>query len=148
MKQIETQITIDASPENVWQVLTNFDEYLSWNPFIKSIEGNLIKGSKLTVEIQPENMKPQIFKPTVISIEKNHQFSWLGHLWVKGLFDGNHYFELKPKGNKTIFVHGEKFSGIMVPLIISMIGENTKKDFIAMNEALKAKVESLVKNSA
>ena len=87
MKQIETQTTINASPENVWQVLTNFDEYPSWNPFIKSIAGNLVKESKLIVKIQPENMKPQIFKPTVISIEKNH-FSWLGHLWVKGLFDG------------------------------------------------------------
>lgn len=147
MKQIETQISIDASVENVWQVLTNFSDYPTWNPFIKSIEGNLVKGSKLTVEIQPENMKPQTFQPTVSSIEKNHQFSWLGHLWIKGLFDGNHYFALHSKGNKTVLIHGEKFSGMLVPLLFSMMGEKTKKGFTAMNEALKLKVESLVKNS-
>ena len=40
---------IDASPEDVWQVLTDFDAYPEWNPFIRSIQGNPEVGSRLSI---------------------------------------------------------------------------------------------------
>ncbi len=39
MKQIETEILINAKPDKVWQVLTDFESHSKWNPFIKSISG-------------------------------------------------------------------------------------------------------------
>ena len=33
-KQLRTHIDIHASPERVWQVLTDFAAYPDWNPFI------------------------------------------------------------------------------------------------------------------
>jgi uncharacterized protein YndB with AHSA1/START domain len=30
-KEIITEIEIDASPSQVWQVLTDFEKYLTWN---------------------------------------------------------------------------------------------------------------------
>jgi uncharacterized protein YndB with AHSA1/START domain len=38
-KEIITEIEIDASPSQVWQVLTDFEKYPTWNPFIKKISG-------------------------------------------------------------------------------------------------------------
>ncbi|MFM2360786.1 MAG: hypothetical protein RLY16_2779, partial [Bacteroidota bacterium] len=40
-KEIKTTIEIHASPARVWEVLTNFDEYPNWNPFIKSLKGEV-----------------------------------------------------------------------------------------------------------
>jgi uncharacterized protein YndB with AHSA1/START domain len=43
MKEIDKEIEIDASPERVWDVLTDFSSYPQRNPFIREIEGE-VKG--------------------------------------------------------------------------------------------------------
>ena len=39
MKEIKTEIIIDSKPEKVWEVLTDFENYPTWNPFIQNISG-------------------------------------------------------------------------------------------------------------
>ena len=64
-------------------------------PFITEIEGEKKLGGKLKVKIVPPKSKGMIFKPNVTKLNVNSSFSWLGHLGIKGLFDGEHKFELK-----------------------------------------------------
>ena len=52
MKQIETEIIIEAPVEQVWENLMNFKEYSNWNPFIKSIRGTRTVGKKLQIKLQ------------------------------------------------------------------------------------------------
>ncbi len=40
--------------------------------------------------------KAIVFKPKVVEVVPNRSFGWLGSLWVKGLFDGHHYFMNQP----------------------------------------------------
>lgn len=137
-KEIKTKILIHATPQKVWSVLTNFEAYPQWNPFIKSISGKLELGSKIRVRLEPPEAKGMDFKPKIISYQLHKEFSWLGHLFIPGLFDGAHKFELIDLGNgKTEFIHSEKFGGILVPLFKKMLDHNTKKGFEAMNEKLK-----------
>ncbi len=143
MKELTTEIIIDATPNQVWNILMAKEEYPNWNPFIKSIKGSTEKGKQIEVSIQPPGSKPMVFKPTVLRNETAKEFRWLGHLFVKGLFDGEHYFKLEAtKANQTKFTHGEAFTGILSGVLLKMIGENTLKGFIAMNEALKVKAEN------
>jgi hypothetical protein len=138
-KEVKTEILINATPEKVWEILTNFDNYPTWNPFIKSIEGEVKVGNKIKVSIQPPNSKAMTFKPRVLAFETNKEFLWLGHLLFTGLFDGEHKFELIDNGNgTTTFKQSEKFKGIFVGLLNL---ENTKKGFEAMNEKLKEMAE-------
>lgn len=44
--EIKTEILINAAPEKIWAILTDFDNYPNWNPFIKTIEGRVEIGSK------------------------------------------------------------------------------------------------------
>lgn len=143
MKNIETSIIIDAPIEKVWQTLTNFEAYPNWNPFVKSVKGNVGVGHTIEVMLLLEGMKPQIFKPQVLEFGKNYTLRWLGKLGMKGIFDGEHYFQLKTiSKQQTVFIHGENFRGILSGLILKMIGKKTKKGFEAMNEALKKEVNS------
>ena len=50
MKEISTEIIIQGSSADVWNVLTDFRSYPRWNPFIKEIRGDLIVGSKLELK--------------------------------------------------------------------------------------------------
>ena len=94
------------------------------------------------ISIKLEKKSPMELKPLVIINENENEFRWRGHLFVKGLFDGEHYFQLSENGqNQTILTHGENFSGIMSGVLLNMIGESTLNGFKAMNEALKFEAE-------
>ena len=136
--EIKTSIIINASSEKIWKILNDFDNYNSWNPFIKSIKGNVNIGNKITVTIQPPNSNQMTFSPKVLSYETNKQFSWIGKLLFSGIFDGLHKFELIENTNNTItFIQSEKFTGILVPLFAKQLKNNTKLGFEAMNSKLK-----------
>jgi hypothetical protein len=143
VKDIKTAIVIEATPETIWTILTRVDDYPTWNPFIKSIKGTLKKGEKITVRIEPPDAKGMTFKPTILALETNKVFRWLGHFLFPGLFDGEHQFELIDNGNNTTtLIHSEKFSGILVPLLQKLLNDNTKRGFEAMNLKLKELSES------
>jgi hypothetical protein len=81
------------------------------------------------------------FKPTVLSVRPERELRWLGHLFVPGIFDGEHYFLLEPIGEqRTRLTQGEKFSGVLVGLLSGMLSA-TKAGFQAMNMALKLQAE-------
>ncbi len=142
MKKITTEIIINAEPKKVWSVLTDFEKYPSWNPFVRYIHGDKKVGSNLTVVLQQPGSKKMTFKPVVLEYRENEEFRWKGKLFVKGLFDGEHFFILsKYEDGKTKFVHGEKFSGILVGIFNKML-DKTKDGFELMNKALKSECEN------
>jgi hypothetical protein len=92
--------------------------------------------------VQPEG-KNMTFKPTVLAFDHNKEFRWIGKLLFKGVFDGEHKFELIENGNgTTIFNHSETFKGILVGLFKKQLEYNIRKGFELMNENLKKCVES------
>ena len=141
-KVISTEILINATTEKVWAILTSFNNYPNWNPFIKSIKGEVKVGNKITVRIEPPGAKGMTFKPEILTFETNKELSWLGHLLFPGLFDGEHKFELINNGNgTTTFRQSEKFEGILVPLFKKQLDNNTTKGFEEMNKKLKVLAE-------
>jgi hypothetical protein len=62
---------------------------------------------------------------------------------VPGIFDGEHQFQLEPMGERrTRLIHGEVFSGLLVPLLWQNLDTQTRQGFEEMNNALKNRVES------
>lgn len=142
-KEITTEILINASPEKVWSVFADFDNYRNWNPFIISIEGEIQKGKTIKARIEPPEGRGMTFKPSILSITPEKKLVWLGHLLFPGLFDGEHKFELFDHENgSTTFRQSEKFRGILVPLFKKIIDYNTRLGFELMNAKLKEEVEN------
>jgi len=131
---------MNASKETVWKTLMDFENYASWNPFIVSIKGKPILDSQL-INTMVNNGKETVFKPVVTRVEVNQNFEWLGQA-LMGMFKGRHYFILEDIGHgQTKLIHGEKFSGLLSGIIMSMIGKDTQQNFENMNTALKKRVE-------
>lgn len=139
MPQIATSIEIAASAEKIWQYLTDFAVYPSWNPFIRSIAGPIERGAKLRVTIQPSGGSAMSFKPRLLVCKPGTELRWKGNLLVPGLFDGAHYFQIsESKTGKVLFTHGEIFSGLLVPLVFQgKMKQATEEGFESMNRALK-----------
>jgi uncharacterized membrane protein len=50
MKEVSTEIEIEAAAERVWEVLTDFAKFPRWNSFIKQLSGEARTGAKLEVQ--------------------------------------------------------------------------------------------------
>ncbi|MEN4018651.1 MAG: SRPBCC domain-containing protein [Methanobacterium sp.] len=141
MKEIYTEIEINASASIVWDIITDFDNFPKWNPFIKEISGNQQEGSQIEVFIKPPNSNGMKFKPKIIKFQPEQELRWLGKLWIPKLFDGEHGLIIKKiNDNKVLFIQKERFSGLLVPILSSML-KDTESGFELMNQALKEEAE-------
>ncbi|RKN38269.1 SRPBCC domain-containing protein [Micromonospora endolithica] len=139
---ITTTIDIVASPQAVWEVLTDFAAYPDWNPFMRRVEGTPRVGTKLVVHLSPPGGRGMRFKPTVLVANPGQELRWLGKLGFSGLFDGEHSFVLTANADGTTHLtHSERFSGILVTLLKGTL-KNTRAGFDAFNQALKQRVET------
>jgi hypothetical protein len=148
MKELHSQIGINASAERVWRILTDFASYPQWNPFIRRISGELKVGERLEVRLEPPDGRGITLRPTLLSAEPNRQLRWLGHLWVPGLLDAEHSLAIQPlEENRVRFIQSEMFKGLLVPLLARSLDNTTLRGFEEMNGALKERVEALPNSS-
>lgn len=145
MKSINTEITINASAETVWNILMDFMQYPVWNPFIKELKGNAQVDQTLEVLVHPPQQKVSKFASKVLKVAPQKYFSWRGILLASWIMSGEHIFEIHSLANNQVkFVHYENFRGLLAGVILSKIGKSTEQGFMAMNEALKKKAEAMV----
>jgi hypothetical protein len=142
MKELRTEVEIQASAEQVWEILTNLHRFAQWNPFMRSASGTIKVGERLEIDIQPVGGRSMIIRPTVLTADPGRELRWLGRLILPGLFDGEHRFTIEPLGSDRVrFVQREVFTGLLVPLLMRFIERGTRSGFEAMNQALKVKAE-------
>jgi hypothetical protein len=142
MKELHTEIEIQAPEATVWQILTDFASFPQWNPFIRRASGEAKTGARLEVYLQPPGASGMTFKPTVLKAEPGRELRWIGHLLLPGLFDGEHVFTIEPLGATGVhFTQRESFTGVLVPFFARSLEANTLRGFNEMNQALKARAE-------
>ena len=141
MIHLKTELIIGAPRNVVWHVLTDFQEFPNWNPFMILVRGELKLGQKLEITVINKSKKTS-FHSVVTKVADQESFEWQGSALL-GAFKGRHYFKLEDLGNNgTNFIHGEYFSGLLSGLVLKLIGKDTEAGFERMNQALKETAES------
>jgi hypothetical protein len=141
MKELRTEIEIQGSPDKVWQVLADLDQYPAWNPFIHHAVGTAKEGGKVDITVR-SGSKDMTLHCTVTRAETNAELRWKYHVLLPGLFSGEHSFIIEPIGtDKVRFIDREIFNGLLIPLQARDIDTNSKRGFEEMDKALKARVE-------
>jgi hypothetical protein len=137
---LHTELEIDASPAQVWKVLTDRQTYPEWNPFIISSTGDLKVGDKITNVLRDTKGGETKFTPTLLAVVPDQELRWIGKVPPGALFDGEHSFRLTAlPGGRTRLVQEEKFTGAAIPFTRSMLNNTIKPQFDAMNRALAAR---------
>ena len=134
---------VDSNPNKIWGILTNFEEYELWNPFMTKVVGNAILGSKIEVNIKTISGKQRTYFPIITKREINRELRWKGKSFLPGIFDGERIFVIeKTNDNRVSFLHKEVFKGLGVKLVGDKLDQDLRESFIMMNEALKARAEN------
>jgi hypothetical protein len=141
-RRLHSEIEIQASPDRVWETLTDLGAYPHWNPFIVQATGQPVPGGRLRLRMRLPGRRPMTFRPEVLEATRGRRLRWLGHLLVPGLFDGEHSFTIDPlDAGRVRLTQQEEFRGLLVPLVLAFIGKPTQEGFHLMNQALKTRVE-------
>jgi hypothetical protein len=77
MYELHTDIDIAAAPELVWVILTDFESYPRWNPFIRHIHGKPEAGGTLRVRIEPRGRRGITIRPTVLIADRGRDCAGL-----------------------------------------------------------------------
>jgi hypothetical protein len=140
-KRLSAHVDIGATPERVWDVLTDLAAYQEWNPFIVRAEGVVGPGRRLTLRMQPVGGRAMTLRPRLVEVAAGRELRWRGRLGLPGLMDAEHTFELQPQPGGTRLVQSETFRGILVPFVAASLDRSTLPAFEAMNEALRRRAE-------
>lgn len=139
---IQTEILIDSSPQQVWQILTATGEYPSWNPMISRMTGELREGNVVEFT-EGTGSDSMTFHPKILRVRPAQELRWKGYVFVPGLFDGEHQFLLEKQGDRTHLIQSEEFTGLLAGNLTQDVLRETAAQMDAMNIALKQRSESI-----
>lgn len=139
-RTLQADVVINATASKVWRVLTDFEAYPRWNPFIRRVTGSARPGQQLTIELKSSG-RTTTFQPTILVVKPERELRWIGRLFIPGVFDGEHSFVIKPQGEGRVhFVQSETFRGVLVSFSGAILSD-TKRSFQEMNQALLEQAE-------
>jgi len=137
-RTVYTEAELDAPVDVVWGVWSDLEHHSTWNPVMTRIRGKAELDAEVKVGFRAGVM--MVVRCVVDSHEPGRRLSWTGG--ARGVLSGHHYFECHPlPEGRTHIIHGETFSGLLVPLLWPVLGPQLKKNYRAMNNALAKHVQ-------
>lgn len=141
--EIYSEVVIDASPEKVWEVLTNFDRLSEWSNTLVGLEGDFREGGQIKIRYKAGPLT-QHLEHEVKFFEEGRSFGWSDPLMM-GLSD-RHIFQVNPTDDgKTLFVQTDHIKGIHGHLgyhIGHQLAVGMMHSYVEFNRRLKALVEA------
>ena len=115
MKAFAVKISIRATPERIWALLTDAPGYTRWNHTVEKVDGKIARGERVTVH--PKINASRAFPVKVTEFEPSRRRVWTGGMPL-GLFKGERTFTLEAGSTGDVeFSMREVYSGLMAPLI-------------------------------
>ncbi|WP_299492093.1 SRPBCC domain-containing protein [Acaryochloris sp. IP29b_bin.137] len=141
MRQYHTEIVVDAPVDRVWNVLTDFSAYPTWNPLVGWLQGDIYASGQIQMWINPLNRS---FNATLTRVQENEALIWVGVQGASWLLSGEHYYQLEELGEaSTRLLHGEYFRGLGSWFIRNATLQTMEQAFIQHNRLLKERIEDV-----
>jgi hypothetical protein len=142
--EMRTFIDIDATPERVWQVLTDLPAYPEWMPFGSSAQGTVGVGGRLSLTIPLRHgLMRRTLQLTVLEATPHRRLRFRGRAdrWgLPALLDVERTFTIIPRDGRVRLWQQTFFGGMLVPVIIPWVNRQRLPASRAM-EALKDRAE-------
>jgi hypothetical protein len=104
-------VTIHASAERLWRLLTDASDFPRWNSTVTRIEGTIREGERIRIHAPGTD---RTFTPRISGVVRGRRMSWIGGR--APFFKGVRTFELTPRADgSTDFAMQEHFSWLILP---------------------------------
>lgn len=140
-----TEIDINATPEDVWRVLTDWKKLHEWSSsFVGISVDNLAEGKSFKVYFKnPLNGEVMAFDRICTVYEEGKKFGWSGELTPHGFTD-NHIYTLEPtERGTTLFKQEDGIHGKHSKLVNILSKKHMRSMYEKFNQQLKERVESM-----
>ena len=115
MKFYEASSTIRATPEAIWDILTDAPSYTSWDNGVVRVEGRILPAE--TIKVVSEANPGRTFPVKVSGWQPGESMEWSGGMPL-GLFRGVRTFSLRPAADgMTDFKVREEYTGLLLGMM-------------------------------
>lgn len=142
MADIRTEITIPASPDDVWRVLFDMEAYSSWNPLVTDVRGAPEPGGRIRIRLKVGTL-PALWVPVIVeTLRPGERLCWSFTLPFR-ILRAEHCFSLseEPDGS-TRFLDTERFTGLLGGVAGTLMNRLFLDDYRGMDQAIAERVAS------
>jgi uncharacterized protein YndB with AHSA1/START domain len=131
-------ITIQASSEKVWSIITNINDWARWQSDITNpnLKGDLKPGSTFDWKTGGASIHS-----TLHTVEPSKNFGWTGKTF--GMY-AIHNWQLSESNGQTIVTVDESMEGFLAGLLKKSFNKNLEKGMQKWLELLKSECEATV----
>ena len=140
---VHTEIEINATPEQVWAVMTDFDTLSEWSNGLIAYEGKFQDGVEARI-VYRVNRFFKIDLVRRIKVDK-WMFGWYGPYIGIGVDDHEYRVEPLDSGQRTRFIQSDMAASLLGKFLGRAIVNFDVGVFDSFNQVLKERVETLVR---
>jgi hypothetical protein len=110
--RVETTVTAPAL--RIWRLLTDFEQYERWNPYVVRGRGNARIGNELALTLGAENGEE--IEPEVMDVKLQRKLRWRSRLLAPGILDEEQTFRIVALGRgRSRVVSETRIEGVLSP---------------------------------
>lgn len=134
-----SSVTIRATADKVWSLLTDLPGYSVWNPYISPAKGTLAEGAQLELTLH-NGGQTVVIEETVLSVQPEHELSWGGWMLAHNL-QRTLTFSIDPVAPDRVLLNAhEVFQGVLLPFA-GGIPDDAQRGLDEMVHALRSAAE-------
>lgn len=140
--ELDHVVEIDATPDAVWRVLTDFENYEQWNPLAVRCRTSLVPGEPIDMQVRlgPGPLRKQ--REWVRTHTPGHEFSYTMKPVPMGALRSLRTQELTAlEGGRTRYAAHFEIKGWLSPLVTALFGRALRRGFDGVAEGLRAQAE-------
>ncbi|PXX64211.1 uncharacterized protein YndB with AHSA1/START domain [Nocardia tenerifensis] len=140
---IDVTVDIDAPAELVWQVITDFDRYGEWNPFVSECRSSLVPGEPIDMLVHLGS-RPRRQREYIRSHTPGRELSYAMKPVPFGALHSLRSHTVTPlDDDRTRYESHFELDGWLHPLVVALLGKHLRRGFAGMTAGVEERAESL-----